>query len=136
MRTAFLVAALSIAACDTAPDGPLSGRYDLTLYEEGAAVATGRVDLRVEPPDIHPAIVSGDWRLEPTHEGRTFGGDGVLRGQYDGTTVRLSLLIGPEGEPALDAGVGLDGTVTGDEIRGEWGGGMSAGPSGTFVARR
>lgn len=138
MRRLLVVAALVLASCDTAPDasGPLGGRYALTLYEGGEAVAIGRLDLRIDPSRIYPPIVSGDWRLEPTRENRTFGRDGVLRGSFDQPGVRLSLLVGPDGEPALDAGVGLDGVVDGDVIRGEWGEGMAAGPSGTFVARR
>ncbi|MDT0630450.1 hypothetical protein [Rubrivirga litoralis] len=132
----MLLAALT--ACDSGADGPLGGRYDVTLFEGGAAVATGTLRLDVEDLTVSPAAVSGRWQLEPAGDGDASGvsGDGVLRGTYDGEAVRLSLLVGPEGAPELDAGVGLDGTVAGDEIRGEWGAGFSDGPAGTFEARR
>jgi hypothetical protein len=132
-----LALVLSAAACDTAPDasGPLGGRYALTLYENGEVVATGHLDLQIDPERIYPPSVSGDWRLGPMREDRTFGGGGRLRGSYDAPSVRLSLLVGDDQEVVLDAGVGLDGVVEGDVIRDEWGEGMSDGPSGSFVAR-
>jgi hypothetical protein len=138
MLRALLFATLVLGSCDTAPDatGPLGGRYALTLYENGRVVGTGRVDVQIDPYLIAPPSVSGDWRLDPTREDRTFGGGGRLRGSYDAPSVRLSLLIGDDQEVVLDAGVGLEGVVDGDVIRGEWGEGMSDGPSGTFVARR
>ena len=138
MRLPILSLLLVLAACDSSAGDPLGGRYDLTLFEGGAAVATGSVRLQTEPTDVFPAAVSGRWRLDPVRGGEAPGvaGDGFLRGTFDGESVRLSLLVGPEGKPVLDAGVGLDGTVAGDEIRGEWGAGFGDGPIGTFEARR
>lgn len=138
MRRLLLLVVCGLAACDTAPgaSGPLGGRYALTLYEDGVVVGTGRFDLQVDPYLIDPPSVSGDWRLDPTRENRTFGESGRLRGSFEQPDVRLSLLVGDGREVVLDAGVGLDGVVDGDVIRGEWGEGMSAGPRGTFTARR
>jgi len=133
-----LALVLSAAACDTAPDasGPLGGRYALTLYENGEVVATGHLDLQIDPERIYPPSVSGDWRLDATDESRIYGSGGRLRGSFEEPGVQLSLLVGDDDAPVLDAGVGLDGVVEGDVIRGEWGEGMSDGPSGSFVARR
>lgn len=138
MRLLGLFLILVFAACDSGADDPLSGRYDVTLYDGGEVVATGAVRLDVETDAPGPAVISGRWRLDYARgEGaRGIAGEGFLRGTYSADTVRLSLLIGPEGKPELDSGVGLYGTLKNDEIRGEWGAGFGPGPLGSFVARR
>ena len=138
MRLLALLLVLVLAACDSGPGDPLSGRYEVTLYDGGEVVATGTVRLDVDLDAAGSAAISGRWRLDGVRGEDVPGisGEGFLRGTRSGDAVRLSLLVGPKGKPALDIGVGLDGTVEGDEIRGEWGAGFGPGPVGSFVARR
>ncbi len=137
MRPALLASlVLLVAACDSGPEPAVGGRYDVTLFRGGDVVATGRLDLDLGDEAMNPPHVSGTWRLEREGDPQVTTGGGDVRGSLDGSAVRLSLLIGEDGGYLLDAGVGLEGVVEGDVIRGEWSEGMNDGPSGTFEARR